>query len=69
VYGTFNGAGATGMAAYFQSKVVNATATQSFSATGTSSDWITGCLIFTETFTTTPDPVVKTFAVHRSTRW
>jgi len=49
VYGTFNGTGATGMAAYFQSKVVTGTATQSFDPTGTSSDWIVGSLIFTET--------------------
>jgi hypothetical protein len=53
VSGTFNGTGATGMAAYFQSKVVTATATQSFSATGTSSDWITGCLIFRQPVDTT----------------
>ena len=54
VYGTFTGSAAAGQAAYFQSKVVTATATQSFSPTGTSSDWITGCLIFTETINTPP---------------
>lgn len=48
VYGTFTGSGVAGMAAYFQGKAVTATATQAFNPTGTSSDWIVGCLIFTE---------------------
>lgn len=50
VYGTFQGTGVAGMATYFQSKVVTATGTQTFNPTGnaTLSDWITGCLIFTE---------------------
>jgi hypothetical protein len=49
VYGAFQGSGLTGMAAYFQAKVVTATATQSWDITGTSSDWIQGATIFTET--------------------
>lgn len=48
VYGTFQGSGLTGMAAYFQAKVVTGTATQTWNPTGTSSDWIVGCLIFTD---------------------
>jgi hypothetical protein len=55
VYGAFQGTGATGMAAYFQAKVVTATATQSWDITGTSSDWIQGATIFTET---APPPAV-----------
>ncbi len=48
VYGANTGSTTSGMGAYFQSKVVTGTATQSFDPTGTSSDWIVGCLIFTE---------------------
>ncbi len=51
VYGTFTGATAAGQAAYFQSKVVTATATQTWNPTngGTAADWILGCLTFSET--------------------
>jgi hypothetical protein len=60
VYGTFQGSAQTGMAAYFQSKVVTATATQAFNPTGTSSDWIVGALIFSE---------VTTVTATRATTW
>lgn len=47
---TFNGTGLAGMAAGIQGKVVTATGTQTFNPTGTSSDWVLGYSIFTETF-------------------
>jgi hypothetical protein len=61
VYGAFTGSAAAGMAAYFQSKVVTATATQTWNPTGTSSDWIVGCLIFTESPLPVP-PIYPTMA-------
>jgi hypothetical protein len=54
VYGNFTGSTTSGIGAYFQSKVVTATATQSFDPSGTSSDWIVGSLIFTQVTPVTP---------------
>ena len=49
-YTSVQGAGLTGMSAFFQPKVVTATGTQSWNIASTvASDWILGCLIFTET--------------------
>lgn len=50
VYGASQGTGVSGVAATMQTKVVTATGTQSWTATGngTNSDWITGAIIFTE---------------------
>ena len=50
VYGTNVGSTTSGMAAYFQSKVTTANATQTWDPTAAvASDWITGGLVFTET--------------------
>ena len=50
VYGAFTGTTTSGMAAYFQSKVTTANATQTWDPTAAvASDWITGGLVFTET--------------------
>jgi hypothetical protein len=59
VYGANTGSTTSGQGAYFQSKIVTATATQAFNPTGTSSDWIAGSLIFTET-ALPPPPIYPT---------
>ena len=65
IIAAFTGSTTSGMSMGVQGKVVTATATQAFNPTGTTSDWIAGALIFSETLP--PIPLVVQDAAHGHT--